>query len=167
MSTPNVPATTNNAGIPVGSDEHSPIIGPDGPILLHDHGAIEKTAQFNRERIPERVVHAKGSGAYGHVEVTSDVSRFTKAHLFQPGRRAQMPARFSTVAGEHLVGTNTPVSFVRDTINFQDFVRSQKRRHIEQAAFEPSSMVPGIWRSVDRQLDRQLGDPIAAAVTAG
>jgi catalase len=152
MSTPNVQHTTNNAGIPVESDEHSLTVGPDGPILLQDHYLIEKMAQFNRERVPERVVHAKGSGAYGRFEVTGDVSRFTKADLFQPGRSTKMLARFSTVAGEQgspdtwrdprgfalkfytdhgnydLVGNNTPVFFVRDTIKFQDFIRSQKRR---------------------------------------
>ncbi|GAA2628064.1 catalase [Streptomyces axinellae] len=144
--------TTNNAGIPVESDEHSLTVGADGPILLQDHYVIEKMAQFNRERVPERVVHAKGSGAYGVFEVTNDVSQFTCADLFQPGKRTEMLARFSTVAGEQgspdtwrdprgfalkfytrhgnydLVGNNTPVFFVRDTIKFQDFIRSQKRQ---------------------------------------
>jgi catalase len=150
-SPPKAPYTTNNAGIPVESDEHSLTISPDGPILLQDHYLIEKMAQFNRERVPERVVHAKGSGAYGVFEVTNDVSQFTKADLFQPGRHTEMLARFSTVAGEmgspdtwrdprgfalkfyteqgnyDMVGNNTPVFFVRDTIKFQDFIRSQKR----------------------------------------
>ncbi|MFT2020111.1 catalase [Streptomyces sp. 796.1] len=147
----NFPYTTNNAGIPVESDEHSLTVGPDGPILLQDHYLIEKMAQFNRERVPERVVHAKGGGAYGTFEVTGDVSQFTKADLFQPGKRCGMLARFSTVAGEQgspdtwrdprgfalkfytehgnydLVGNNTPVFFVRDPQKFQDFIRSQKR----------------------------------------
>ncbi|WP_116213659.1 catalase [Streptomyces olivoreticuli] len=147
-----VPYTTNNAGIPVESDEHSLTIGDTGPILLQDHYLIEKMAQFNRERVPERVVHAKGGGAYGVFEVTNDVSQFTKADLFQPGKRCEMLARFSTVAGEQgspdtwrdprgfalkfytehgnydLVGNNTPVFFVRDPQKFQDFIRSQKRR---------------------------------------
>lgn len=101
-----VPHTTNNAGIPVESDEHSLTVGPDGPILLQDHYLIEKMAQFNRERVPERVVHAKGSGAYGTFEVTNDVSQFTKADLFQPGKTTEMLARFSTVAGEQ--GSPTP-----------------------------------------------------------
>ncbi|MFE0047789.1 catalase [Streptomyces albireticuli] len=146
------PYTTNNAGIPVESDEHSLTIGDTGPILLQDHYLIEKMAQFNRERVPERVVHAKGGGAYGTFEVTNDVSQFTKADLFQPGKRCEMLARFSTVAGEQgspdtwrdprgfalkfytehgnydLVGNNTPVFFVRDPQKFQDFIRSQKRR---------------------------------------
>ncbi|MGC4981207.1 catalase [Streptomyces sp. DT193] len=148
------PYTTNNVGIPVESDEHSLTVGPDGPILLQDHYLIEKMAQFNRERVPERVVHAKGSGAYGFFEVTNDVSQFTRADLFQPGRRTDMLARFSTVAGEQgspdtwrdprgfalkfytehgnydMVGNNTPVFFVRDTIKFQDFIRSQKRHPV-------------------------------------
>ncbi|MFG2398480.1 catalase [Streptomyces lydicus] len=152
-STPqNVPHTTNNAGVPVESDAHSLTVSPDGPILLQDHYLIEKMAQFNRERVPERVVHAKGSGAYGFFKVTNDVSQFTRADLFQPGKTTDMLARFSTVAGEQgspdtwrdprgfalkfytedgnydLVGNNTPVFFVRDTIKFQDFIRSQKRR---------------------------------------
>ncbi|MFC5146143.1 catalase [Streptomyces aureoversilis] len=146
------PYTTDNAGIPVESDEHSLTIGDSGPILLQDHYLIEKMAQFNRERVPERVVHAKGGGAYGTFRVTSDVSQFTKADLFQPGRSTEMLARFSTVAGEQgspdtwrdprgfalkfytdhgnydLVGNNTPVFFVRDPMKFQDFIRSQKRR---------------------------------------
>ncbi|MFE0625594.1 catalase [Streptomyces sp. NPDC058864] len=149
MSTP---YTTSNAGIPVESDAHSLTVGSDGPVLLQDHYLIEKMAQFNRERVPERVVHAKGSGAYGVFEVTNDVSQFTKADVFQPGRRTEMLARFSTVAGEmgspdtwrdprgfalkfyteygnyDLVGNNTPIFFVRDAMKFQDFIRSQKRR---------------------------------------
>ncbi|KIF68190.1 catalase [Streptomyces sp. AcH 505] len=151
-SSPTVPPyTTNNVGIPVESDEHSLTVSSDGPILLQDHYLIEKMAQFNRERVPERVVHAKGAGAYGVFEVTNDVSQFTKADLFQPGRRTEMLARFSTVAGEQgspdtwrdprgfalkfytehgnydMVGNNTPVFFVRDPIKFQDFISSQKR----------------------------------------
>jgi catalase len=100
QSPQHTPYTTNNVGIPVESDEHSLTVGPDGPILLQDHYLIEKMAQFNRERVPERVVHAKGSGAYGFFEVTNDVSQFTRADLFQPGKRTEMLARFSTVAGE-------------------------------------------------------------------
>ncbi|MET9882364.1 catalase [Streptomyces sp. NPDC006430] len=147
-----IPYTTNNAGVPVESDEHSLTVSPDGPILLQDHYLIEKMAQFNRERVPERVVHAKGAGAYGVFQVTNDVSQFTKADVFHPGRRTEMLARFSTVAGEQgspdtwrdprgfalkfyteygnydLVGNNTPIFFVRDPSKFQDFIRSQKRR---------------------------------------
>ncbi|HWO61848.1 MAG TPA: catalase, partial [Umezawaea sp.] len=144
--------TTNNVGIPVASDDHSLTLGANGPILLQDHYLIEKNAQFNRERVPERVVHAKGGGAFGRLEVTEDISRFTKAALFQPGVKTEALARFSTVAGElgspdtwrdprgfslkfytsegnyDLVGNNTPVFFIRDTIKFPHFIRSQKRR---------------------------------------
>ena len=144
--------TTNDAGIPVPSDEFSLTVGPDGPILLQDHYLIEQMANFNRERIPERQPHAKGSGAFGRFEVTKDVSQYTKAALFQPGAKTDMLARFSTVAGERgspdtwrdprgfalkfytsqgnydMVGNNTPVFFVRDPMKFQHFIRSQKRR---------------------------------------
>jgi catalase len=73
--------TTTDAGIPVSSDDHSLTIGPDGPILLHDHYLIEQMANFNRERIPERQPHAKGSGVFGYFEVTHDVSAYTKATI--------------------------------------------------------------------------------------
>src|SRR3978361_1315897 len=94
------PIQTTDAGIPVQSDQYSLTVGAGGPILLQDSYLIEQMAQFNRERIPERQPHAKGSGAFGHFEVTNDVSRFTKAALFQPGARTDVAARFSTVAGE-------------------------------------------------------------------
>jgi catalase len=145
-------ATTTDAGIPVASDDHSLTIGADGPILLQDHYLIEQMANFNRERIPERQPHAKGAGAFGVFEVTSDVSGYTKAAVFQPGTTTDMIARFSTVAGEQgspdtwrdprgfalkfytsqgnldIVGNNTPVFFMRDPLKFQHFIRSQKRR---------------------------------------
>ncbi|WP_369226761.1 catalase [Streptomyces sp. R39] len=144
--------TTNDAGIPVASDDHSLTVGPDGPILLQDHYLIEQMANFNRERIPERQPHAKGAGAFGSFEVTNDVSAYTKAAVFQPGARTEALIRFSTVAGEQgspdtwrdprgfslrlytaagnldLVGNNTPVFFIRDPLKFQHFIRSQKRR---------------------------------------
>ncbi|HEX4220821.1 MAG TPA: catalase [Pseudonocardiaceae bacterium] len=146
------PFTTNDAGIPVESDEHSLTVGPGGPILLQDHYLIEQMAQFNRERVPERQPHAKGSGAFGHFEVTNDVSAYTRAAVFQPNTRTDMVARFSTVAGERgspdtwrdprgfalkfytsqgnydMVGNNTPVFFIKDPMKFQHFIRSQKRR---------------------------------------
>ncbi|GAA3811127.1 catalase [Cellulomonas soli] len=146
-----VPATTTNAGAPVASDDHALSVGTDGPIVLHDHYLVEKLAQFNRERVPERVVHAKGGGAFGTFRVTGDVSAYTRAAVFQPGVETEMLARFSSVAGEHgspdtwrdprgfalkfytsegnydLVGNNTPVFFIRDGIKFPDFIRSQKR----------------------------------------
>ena len=144
--------TTTDAGIPVFSDEHSLTVGPDGPILLQDHYLIEQMANFNRERIPERQPHAKGGGAFGHFEVTNDVSAYTKAAVFQPGAKTETLTRFSTVAGERgspdtwrdprgfatklytaegnfdMVGNNTPIFFVRDPLKFQQFIRSQKRR---------------------------------------
>ncbi|MCI2424384.1 catalase, partial [Saccharopolyspora sp. K220] len=144
--------TTTDAGIPVASDELSLTVGPDGPILLNDHYLIEQMANFNRERIPERQPHAKGSGAFGHFEVTNDVSAYTRAAVFQPGTRTETLIRFSTVAGERgspdtwrdprgfslrfytsegnldIVGNNTPIFFIRDPMKFQHFIRSQKRR---------------------------------------
>ncbi len=92
--------TTTSTGTPVASDDHSLTVGADGPIVLHDAYAVEKLAQFNRERVPERVVHAKGTGAYGYFETTEDVSRYTRAALFQPGVKTELLIRFSTVAGE-------------------------------------------------------------------
>jgi catalase len=146
------PVTTTDAGIPAASDEHSLTPGPDGPILLQDSYVIQKMQAFNRERVPERVVHAKGGGAFGYFEVTADVTPWTRAaFLNQVGKRTPVVARFSTVAGEQgyadtdrdprgfalkfyteegnydLVGNNTPVFFVRDTTKFQDFIHSQKR----------------------------------------
>ncbi|WP_114227064.1 MULTISPECIES: catalase [Sphingomonas] len=147
-----VPPTTTDAGIPVQSDEHSLSLGRDGPLVLNDHYLIEQMANFNRERIPERQPHAKGSGAFGHYETTADVSKYTKAKIFQPGAKSEAAARFSTVAGERgspdtwrdprgfsvklytedgnfdMVGNNTPVFFIRDPLKFQHFIRSQKRR---------------------------------------
>ena len=99
MGTMNPSPTTTDSGIPVASDEHSLTVGPDGPILLQDHYAIEQMAQWNRERVPERQPHAKGSGAFGRFEVTGDVSAYTKAAVFQPGTTTDLVARFSTVAG--------------------------------------------------------------------
>ena len=144
--------STTGTGAPAPSDRNSLTIGPDGPILLHDTHFIEQMAHFNRERVPERNVHAKGTGAFGQFVTTEDVSAYTKAALFQPGVRTEMLARFSTVAGEQgspdtwrdprgfalkfyttqgnydLVGNNTPVFFIRDTMKFPHFIRSQKRR---------------------------------------
>jgi catalase len=146
------PGTTTDAGVPAPSDEHSLSVGPSGPLLLQDHYLIQKMAQFNRERVPERVVHAKGGGAYGTLEITEDVSQYTKAGLFAKGEKTPLLIRFSTVAGElgsadtardprgfavkfytqqgnyDIVGNNTPVFFVRDPQKFQDFIHSQKRR---------------------------------------
>ena len=138
--------------MPVSSDEFSATLGPDGPTLLQDNYLIEKMAQFNRERVPERVVHAKGTGAFGYFEVTEDVTQWTRAaFLNKVGKRTPLFIRISTVAGEQgypdtdrdprgfaikfyteegnydLVCNHTPVFFVRDAIKFQDFIHSQKR----------------------------------------
>jgi catalase len=144
--------TTDTSGTPIASDEHSLTAGPAGPTSLTDHYLIEKMAQFNRERVPERVVHAKGSGAHGFFELTEDVAQWTRADfLSKVGKRTPVFARFSTVAGEQgygdtdrdprgfalkfytdegnydHVGNNTPVFFMRDAMKFQDFIHSQKR----------------------------------------
>ena len=143
--------TTTDAGIPAPSDSHSLTLGPNGPILLQDHYLIQKMAQFNRERVPERVVHAKGGAAHGYFECTEDVSQWTKARFLEKGKRTDCFVRFSTVAGElgsvdtqrdprgfamkfyteegnyDLVGNNTPIFFIRDPQNFSDFIHSQKR----------------------------------------
>ncbi len=148
--TPTGPST-ETSGAPTVSDVHSLTVGPDGPIVLHDVHLVESLAHFNRERVPERSPHAKGSGAFGEFVTTEDVSGYTKAALFQPGVRTRMLVRFSTVAGEQgspdtwrdvrgfsmrfyttegnfdMVGNNTPVFFVRDALKFPQFIRSQKR----------------------------------------
>src|SRR5712664_3519906 len=101
MSDERPKVTTTDAGIPAASDELSLTAGPDGPHLLQDHYLIQKMAQFNRERVPERVVHAKGGGAHGFFEVTEDVRAWTKAAFLETvGKRTPVFARFSTVAGE-------------------------------------------------------------------
>src|SRR5690606_2359829 len=92
--------TTNDAGIPIPSDEHSLTVGRDGPIVLHDHYLIEQIANFNRERIPERQPHAKGSGAFGTFQVTGSVEKYTKASVFSATQTTDVAVRFSTVAGE-------------------------------------------------------------------
>jgi catalase len=144
--------STTGTGAPAPSDRNSLTIGANGPMLLHDVHFLEQMAHFNRERVPERNVHAKGGGAFGEFETTGDVSQYTKAALFQPGVKTEMLARFSTVAGEQgspdtwrdprgfalkfytsegnydLVGNNTPIFFIRDAMKFPHFIRSQKRR---------------------------------------
>ena len=148
---PDAEVSTIDTGAPAPSDQFSLTVGSDGPILLHDFHFVNQMAHFNRERVPERNVHAKGGGAFGVFEATEDVSAFTKAALFQPGTRSEMLARFSTVAGEQgsadtvrdprgfalkfyttegnydLVGNNTPIFFIRDTMKFPHFIRTQKR----------------------------------------
>lgn len=143
---------TTASGIPYYEHENSMTAGPRGPILLQDFILHEKMAHFNRERIPERVVHAKGSGAYGTFTVTHDISQYTKAKVFDTiGKQTRVFLRFSTVGGEKgsadserdprgfavkfytedgnwdLVGNNTPVFFIKDPKKFSDFIHTQKR----------------------------------------
>jgi catalase len=147
------PTTTTESGIPVPSDDRSLTVGPGGPTVLHDAATVQKMQHFNRERVPERVVHAKGSGAHGFFEVTHDLTDFTSARfLSEIGKTTPLFARFSQVAGElgsadtvrdprgfalklytedgnyDLVGNNTPVFFIRDASKFSDFIHSQKRQ---------------------------------------
>ena len=96
------PTLTTETGSPVTDNQHSETAGVGGPVLLQDHNLIEKLAHFNREQIPERIVHAVGIAAYGELEITEDVSQYTRAKLFQPGAKTEMFARFSTVAGENV-----------------------------------------------------------------
>jgi catalase len=145
------PKLTTESGAPVPDNQHSQSAGPGGPLLVQDMHLLERLARFNRERIPERVVHARGSGAYGHFEVTHDVARFTRARFLAGiGKRTEVFARFSTVAGGRgaadavrdprgfalkfytedgnydLAGNDTPIFFIRDPLKFPDFIHSQK-----------------------------------------
>jgi len=95
------PTLTTASGIPVAENQNTLTAGPRGPALLQDVHLIEKLQHFNRERIPERVVHAKGSGAYGTFTVTNDITKFTKAKLLEKvGKATEVFVRFSTVGGE-------------------------------------------------------------------
>lgn len=146
---------TNNFGMPVGNDQNSLTAGNPGPVLMQDVHLIDKLGHFDRERIPERVVHAKGAGAYGYFEVTEDVTKYTKAKfLSEVGKKTDLFVRFSTVGGEKgsadaerdprgfalrfyteegnydMVGNNTPVFFIRDTLKFPDFIHTQKKNPV-------------------------------------
>ena len=142
---------TTTGGNPIADNQNSLTAGERGPVLLQDYQLIQKLAHQNRERVPERVVHAKGSGAFGVLEITEDISKYTKAKVLQKGEKTKLLLRFSTVAGERgaadaerdvrgfalkfytkegnwdLVGNNTPVFFVRDAYKFPDFIHTQKR----------------------------------------
>lgn len=154
---------TTSAGAPIADNQNSLTAGPQGPLLIEDYQLIEKLAHQNRERIPERTVHAKGWGAHGALTVTGDISKYTKAKCLQKGAKTEMIARFSTVAGElgaadaerdvrgfalkfytpegnwDLVGNNTPVFFVRDPYKFPDFIHTQKR-HPKTNMRSPTAM---------------------------
>ncbi|MFC1951029.1 catalase [Chloroflexota bacterium] len=145
-------AYTTGFGAPVENDQNSITAGDNGPILMQDTHLLEKLGHFDRERIPERVVHAKGAGAHGYFEVTADVSKYTRAKfLSEVGKKTEVFARFSTVGGERgsadaerdprgfalkfyteegnydMTGNNTPVFFIRDPLKFPDFIHTQKR----------------------------------------
>ncbi len=155
---------TTSAGAPVSDNQNSLTAGAHGPVLLQDYQLIEKLAHQNRERIPERPVHAKGWGAYGTLTITNDIAQYSKAALFsEVGKQTEMIARFSTVAGElgaadaerdvrgfalkfytedgnwDMVGNNTPVFFVRDPYKFPDFIHTQKR-HPKTNLRSPTAM---------------------------
>ena len=142
---------TNSSGIPYFEHQDSQTVGARGPVLLQDFILQENLAHFVRERIPERIVHAKGTGAYGKFTVTHDITKYTRAKLFSKvGNTCRMFARFSTVAGEKgsadtardprgfalkfytedgnwdLVGNNTPVFFIKDAKKFPDFIYPKK-----------------------------------------
>jgi catalase len=143
---------TTASGAPVDNDQNTMTAGSPGPALMQDVHLMEKLAHFNRERIPERVVHAKGAGAHGYFEVTKDVTQYTRAKfLSEVGKRTEVLVRFSTVGGEKgsadtardprgfavkfyteegnydMTGNNTPVFFIRDPLKFPDFIHTQKR----------------------------------------
>ena len=155
---------TTTAGNPIADNQNSITAGKRGPVLMQDYKLIEKLAHQNRERIPERVVHAKGWGAHGVFTVTHDVTNYTKAKIFSEiGKKTDLIARFSNVAGElgaadaerdvrgfavkfyteegnwDLVGNNTPVFFVRDPYKFPDFIHTQKR-HPKTNLRSPTAM---------------------------
>ena len=143
---------TNASGAPVVNNEDVMTAGPRGPMMMQDAWYLEKMANFNREVIPERRMHAKGSGAFGHFTVTHDITKYTKAKIFsEVGKKTEVFVRFSTVAGERgaadaerdirgfamkfytedgnwdLAGNNTPVFFLRDPLRFPDLNRAVKR----------------------------------------
>src|SRR3989304_7518071 len=143
---------TTNQGVPVADNQNSLTAGERGPVLLQDVHLIEKLAHFDRERIPERVVHAKGAGAHGYFQPYRSMAEYTYAKFLQdPEKQTPVFVRFSTVVGSRgsadtardprgfavkfyteegnydLVGNNTPIFFIRDPLKFPDFIHSQKR----------------------------------------
>lgn len=166
---------TTASGIPVVDNQNSISAGPRGPLLLQDFHLIEKLQHFNRERIPERVVHAKGSGAHGTFTVTHDISAYTTAKLFSAvGKQTPTFVRFSTVGGERgsadterdprgfavrfytedgnwdLTGNNTPMFFIKDPIKFPDFVHTQKRD--PQTNLKSPTMMWDFWSRAPESL---------------
>lgn len=159
---------TTASGAPVADNQNSRSAGPRGPLLLDDFHLVEKLAHFNRENIPERRVHAKGSGAFGTFTVTRDITQYTSAKLFsEVGKQTPTLLRFSTVGGERgsadtardprgfalkfyteegnwdIVGNNTPVFFIRDPMKFPDFIHTQKR--LPQSNLKSAQMMWDFW----------------------
>ncbi|XP_004570346.3 catalase [Maylandia zebra] len=159
---------TTGGGHPVGDKLNLQTAGPRGPLLVQDVVFTDEMAHFDRERIPERVVHAKGAGAFGYFEVTHDITRYCKAKVFEHvGKTTPIAVRFSTVAGEagsadtvrdprgfavkfytedgnwDLTGNNTPIFFIRDAMLFPSFVHSQKRN--PQTHMKDPDMVWDFW----------------------
>ncbi|MFK3725405.1 catalase [Pseudomonas monteilii] len=159
---------TTASGAPVADNQNSRSAGARGPLLLDDFHLLEKLAHFNRENIPERRVHAKGSGAYGTFTVTRDITALSSARLFSDiGKRTEIFLRFSTVGGERgsadterdprgfavkfyteegnwdIVGNNTPVFFIRDPLKFPDFIHTQKRH--PQTNLKSAQMMWDFW----------------------
>src|SRR6202521_4985664 len=175
---------TTESGAPVADNQNSLTAGPRGPLLVQDWQLFQKDAPFNRGRIPERVVHAKGSGAYGTFKITGDISRYTKAKALQPGAQSECFVRFSYVAGERgaadaerdlrgfaikvyteegnwdLVGNNTPIFWVRDAYKFSDFIRTQKRDPKTNLRPTPPSGWDWFWllREPVNQMPWRVGD---------
>lgn len=166
---------TMAGGAPIADNQNSITAGERGPVLMQDVHLLEKLATFARERIPERVVHAKGAGAYGTFTVTHDITKYTKAKIFsEVGKKTELFIRFSTVAGERgsadtvrdvrgfaikfyteegnwdLVGNNTPVFFVRDPLKFSDFIHTQKR--MPQTNLRSQTMWWDFWSLVPESL---------------
>ncbi|XP_006002068.1 catalase [Latimeria chalumnae] len=159
---------TTGAGIPIGDKLNVITVGQRGPLLVQDVVFTDEMAHFDRERIPERVVHAKGGGAFGYFEVTHDITKYCKAKVFEHvGKRTPIAVRFSTVAGESgsadtvrdprgfavkfyteegnwdLTGNNTPIFFVRDPLLFPSFIHSQKRN--PQTHLKDPDMMWDFW----------------------
>ena len=170
---------TNDAGNPIASDEVSRTAGKYGPLLLEDYALLEKMAHFNRERIPERVVHALGAGARGEFTCTHDITHLTKARMFsEVGKTTPMFVRFSTVARSRgggdlyrdlrgfamkfytedgnwdLVSNNTPIFFVRDPMKFMDFIHSQKEH--PQQFWRQDAMWWDFWSHVPESLHQVI-----------
>ena len=170
---------TNAAGVPIENNRVSKTAGARGPLLMEDYALLEKMAHFNRERVPERVVHAIGAGAYGKFTVTDDITHLTKAKLFsEVGKETEVFARFSTVAKSKggsdiyrdlrgfsvkfyteegnwdMVGNGTPIFFMRDPMIFMDFIRSQKEH--PESNWRQDEMWWDFWSQVPESLHQVM-----------